>query len=551
MMEVNKKRCKLMENDQENYDCLKHDDSFDVENKTDDVDYGEISLDSSDCEDEINLSELTSEKVNKIQILSFDDVKDVMEAEIREIQNVTELSKQLTKLLLNNFNWDKIKLLDRFYEVGEEELINSLKIKVPDKINISQQIATHCQICLEADNELLKISCGHGYCKECWEKYLTLKIIDEGCGDGIACPAHKCHLLLDENMIISTLTNQTVRERYKFLLCNNYVLCNRLIRFCPMPKCNSVIKTEIAKVTVQCSCGLIFCFQCGIDLHEPVICETVVKWEKLIKTDGLSNKWIYENTKNCPSCKSPIQKNGGCNHMYCPKCKLDFCWACMKTTKDHYACEAFVRRGPESNKTFDGDFIHYFNLYKLMEESIKFEKSYFKPGILLESLSSNKHWMCHDFIEDAVNALYQNRRVLMFSYVFAYFIDLNTWKTIFEENLEALRRSTESLSALMEREISINNVMDQQQKIRDLAGFCESRRKILSKFVADGYQNDYWTERKSDPSSKSGISTDIYKDVNKVIQNGNRRGFAPPNGQELTRSELIAIGLFRPQDNTD
>ena len=81
--------------------------------------------------------------------------------------------------------------------------------------------------------------------------------------------------------------------------------------------------------------------------------------------------------------------------------------------------------------------------------------------------------------------------------------------------------------------------------------FCESRRKILSKFVADGYQSGYWNERISDPSSKSGISSDIYKDVNKEIEKGNRRGFAPPRGQELTRNELIAIGLFRPQETKD
>ncbi|XP_070497948.1 E3 ubiquitin-protein ligase ariadne-1-like [Chironomus tepperi] len=533
MMEENKKRCKLIEINDENCDC---NDSFEIENNnTDDDSYGEISEseESSDSEELITFSELTSEKLNKIRILSFDDIQNLMDEEIEEIQNVTKLSKQLTKLLLNNFNWDKIKLLDRLYEIGEDQLIKSLKIEVPSKLNDKDQQMdiAYCQICLEADNELLRISCGHGFCKQCWQQYLALKIIEEGCGDGISCPAHKCHYLLDENMIISTLTNQNVRDRYKFLLCNNYIIYNRLIRFCPEPKCNRVIKTEIAKVTVQCTCGLIFCFQCGIDLHEPVMCETVIKWEQLSKTESLSSKWIHENTKNCPSCKSPIQKNGGCNHMNCPKCKFDFCWACLKRTKNHNDCQVNVVDGSKSNKTFDADFVHYLNLYKLMEESIKFEKSYFKPDILLEN-PDEKHWICYDFIEEAVNALYQNRRVLMNSYVFLYFIDLNTWKTIFEENLEALRRSTESLSALMEREISMENVMDMKQKTKDLAGFCESRRKILVKFVADGYQNGYWKERKSDPSSKSAISIDIYKDVNKAIEEVNRRKFGHPEGQD-------------------
>ena len=30
-------------------------------------------------------------------------------------------------------------------------------------------------------------------------------------------------------------------------------------------------------------------------------------------------QWIINNTKPCPNCGSPIQKNEGCNHMTCRK----------------------------------------------------------------------------------------------------------------------------------------------------------------------------------------------------------------------------------------
>ena len=34
--------------------------------------------------------------------------------------------------------------------------------------------------------------------------------------------------------------------------------------------------------------------------------------------------WMQANTKECPKCKSTIEKNGGCNHMVCrtPGCKV-------------------------------------------------------------------------------------------------------------------------------------------------------------------------------------------------------------------------------------
>ena len=35
----------------------------------------------------------------------------------------------------------------------------------------------------------------------------------------------------------------------------------------------------------------------------------------------------------CPNCGVYVQKNGGCPHMVCAKCKYEFCWTCL----GHYA----------------------------------------------------------------------------------------------------------------------------------------------------------------------------------------------------------------------
>ncbi|RKP08906.1 hypothetical protein THASP1DRAFT_29294 [Thamnocephalis sphaerospora] len=43
-----------------------------------------------------------------------------------------------------------------------------------------------------------------------------------------------------------------------------------------------------------------------------------------------TRKWIHENTKRCPQCRSQIQKWHGCNRMQCFVCKGHFCWLCLK-----------------------------------------------------------------------------------------------------------------------------------------------------------------------------------------------------------------------------
>ena len=45
--------------------------------------------------------------------------------------------------------------------------------------------------------------------------------------------------------------------------------------------------------------------------------------------------WLVTHCKACPSCRSPIQKNEGCNHIKCSKCKFDFCWVCLDAWKKH------------------------------------------------------------------------------------------------------------------------------------------------------------------------------------------------------------------------
>ncbi|KAL3798644.1 hypothetical protein ACHAW5_008399 [Stephanodiscus triporus] len=47
--------------------------------------------------------------------------------------------------------------------------------------------------------------------------------------------------------------------------------------------------------------------------------------------ESATQRWKASNTRPCPGCASPIIKDGGCNHVKCGRCRVEFCWACMRS----------------------------------------------------------------------------------------------------------------------------------------------------------------------------------------------------------------------------
>ncbi len=92
---------------------------------------------------------------------------------------------------------------------------------------------------------------------------------------------------------------------------------------------------------VGCSvCGACFCFGCKQEAHRPVrgdrglqsmqarkdarqaphlqvSCELVRQWITKNSAESENVHWIIANTKPCPKCRRPIEKNQGCMHMTC------------------------------------------------------------------------------------------------------------------------------------------------------------------------------------------------------------------------------------------
>ncbi|KAF2770643.1 hypothetical protein EJ03DRAFT_381883 [Teratosphaeria nubilosa] len=79
-------------------------------------------------------------------------------------------------------------------------------------------------------------------------------------------------------------------------------------------------------------CGARACVPCDRPYHEGETCAQIKERfreqnENEIKA---SEETIAKNCRKCPNekCGKNIEKNGGCDQMYCTQCKTSFCWLC-------------------------------------------------------------------------------------------------------------------------------------------------------------------------------------------------------------------------------
>ncbi|EFO96436.1 hypothetical protein CRE_04474 [Caenorhabditis remanei] len=279
------------------------------------------------------------------KILSLDKLESEMKDIISDVETILEVSTGISQNLLQKFRWNKETLLEKFYgsEDTNEFLMNQNVIP-SDPEDFPSEENTQCAICFDDESVLTGLSCNHQFCIGCWNSYLTQKIVD---GETeISCMAPECTLLFQPEQVLYQperhifivfrfqitfyINDPTVMSMYRKAVVSNYVDTNRLLKWCHGAGCEKVIKVPHASIRhVACSCGSQFCFSCNKDSHEPASCHILTHWLKM--DDQESSKWILSNTKDCPKCQAPIEKNGGCNHMTCTNrnCRYEFCWLCM------------------------------------------------------------------------------------------------------------------------------------------------------------------------------------------------------------------------------
>ena len=307
----------------------------------------ELSLDDSFSDDfEPVVSGTQQTKFRDVEYKCFSpmEIGERQSNDVSHLSALLSLPPTISSELLKRFKYNKERAVESYMEDPDRALTGYSAL-------VRQTIADFmCDICcIDGTVDTLSLSCKHAYCFDCFTHYTTDKIRD---GEHkILCPGPKCPLIVSESDLKSFLSTSVI-ERYSLNLLRAYVNETPSLKFCPAPNCEYIIECHIPQSqfneivpTVTCKCSHAFCFSCQMPDHLPAPCFLTTKWVKKCKDDSETANWIAANTKECTKCHATIEKNGGCNHMTCKKCKYEFCWVCSGPWSEHgtgyYQCNRF------------------------------------------------------------------------------------------------------------------------------------------------------------------------------------------------------------------
>ncbi|KAG6767585.1 hypothetical protein POTOM_028795 [Populus tomentosa] len=284
-------------------------------------------------------------------VLKEEDILHRQEDDVTRVSTVLSITRVAASILLRHYNWSVSKVHDAWF-ADEDAVRKSVGLLDKQVVQFSNARELTCGICFESIpcDKIISAACGHPFCNTCWSGYISTTIND---GPGclmLRCPDPSCRAAVGQDMI-NLLAPGGDKEKYSRYLLRSYIEDNRKTKWCPAPGCDYAIDFAAGSGSfdVSCLCSHSFCWNCAEEAHRPVDCGTVTKWILKNSAESENMNWILANSKPCPKCKRPIEKNQGCMHITCtPPCKFEFCWLCLGAWSDHgertggfYACNRY------------------------------------------------------------------------------------------------------------------------------------------------------------------------------------------------------------------
>ncbi|KAF8715176.1 hypothetical protein HU200_027731 [Digitaria exilis] len=505
-------------------------------------DDGDADYDFADHDSDDSGELLSHRQQQNYSILGDVDIKQRQEDDINRVSTVLSISKSEACVLLRNYNWSVSKVHDEWF--ADEERVRKV-VGLPEKqVELPNDREVTCGICFEScpRGTMSAAACGHPFCSTCWRGYISTAIND---GPGclmLRCPDPSCAAAVGQDMI-NALADDEDKEKYGRYLRRSYIEDNRKTKWCPAPGCEYAVEFVMGSGSydVNCNCSYGFCWNCTEEAHRPVDCATVSKWILKNSAESENMNWILANSKPCPKCKRPIEKNQGCMHITCtPPCKFEFCWLCLGPWSEHgertggfYACNRYEsarqegaydesERRREMAKNSLERYTHYYERWAANQSSRQ------KALGDLQGLQNDKLEKLSDiqsqpesqlkFIIEAWLQIVECRRVLKWTYAYGFYLPEHEHakRQFFEylqgeaeSGLERLHQCAEKeLQVYLEAESPSKDFNDFRTKLAGLTSVTRNYFENLVRALETGL-NDVGPSTSHGTCSKSATSKSL------------------------------------------
>uniref|UniRef100_A0A2I3H912 RBR-type E3 ubiquitin transferase n=1 Tax=Nomascus leucogenys TaxID=61853 RepID=A0A2I3H912_NOMLE len=337
------------------------------------------------------------------------------------------LSHSVAKLILVNFHWQVSERLDRYKSNSAQLLIEARVQPNPSKHVPASHPPHHCAVCMQfaGKKNLLSLVCQHQFCCSCWEQHCSV-LIKDGVGVGVSCM----------DFVYPLLPNEELREKYRCYLFRDY------LQLCPGADCLMVIRVQEPRCN---RCNEVFCFKCHQIYRSPTDCVTIQKRLMKCADDSETADYISAHTKDCPKCNICIEKNGGCNHMQCSKCKHDFCWTYLRDWK----CSTYKENPDIVNQRQQAQAREALKKWENHNKSLQLEAQTYQrihENIQERVMNNLGTWIDWQYLQNAAKLLAKCWYTLQYINPYAYYMESGPRKKLFEYQQAEREAEIENLS---------------------------------------------------------------------------------------------------------
>lgn len=323
--------------------------------------------------------------------------------------------------------------------------------------------------------------CGHTFEEGCMSEYIEEVIMRKGPQSlDTLCPYDGCPFMITPDIVNRCCQNEKARKLFHKFMFDDFVEKASFVVPCIETDCkfyftasDSLVDPETDKLPSQiaiCKCGKCNCLCCRKLGHEPLTCKHFEEWTNSIDKimDSLNELWKKENSKPCPKCKSNIEKNQGCMHMTCLKCKHQFCWLCLDDWKTHgantggfFKCNIYKEEDDTTKKDSHRDVKRlrfYTDRFYQHKKSLEVSQKKYQK---VQDMFADKEWIVAQvnekhfpnslsFYQDCLKAILKYRSFVSYTYALAYFIKNDGELKLFLHSQYMLEQSLEKLDNFLE-----------------------------------------------------------------------------------------------------